>query len=154
MDGGVHQNLPVPRAVPLLNRVRWLAQSSQDAGEKSAGSPKYTAPTDRLAEMPAFRICWAMIPVRIYISAMQVTPEAIISASPSPVAAARERSSHLSSAGKMKSLSQLCKSWPPPYPRMRVMGMWVWQLTKPGIITLPEQSMVSSKLPWGRTGPT
>ncbi len=32
--------------------------------------------------------------------------------------------------------------------------MWVWQLTKPGIITLPAQSMVSSKLPWGRAGPT
>ena len=40
-------------------------------------------------------------------------------ASPSPVAEARERSSQRSSAGKMKSWSQLCRSCPPPYPRLR-----------------------------------
>ena len=104
--------------------------------------------------MPASSTCFAITPGRIYMSAMQVTPEAIISASPSPVAAARERSSQRSSAGKMKSWSQLCRSCPPPYPRMRVMGTWVWQLTKPGIITLPVQSMVWSKSPTGRSAPT
>ena len=82
----------------------------QVSGEKSSGAPKYTPPQDRLAEMPAFMISWAMVPVCIYISAMQVVPPAIISARPRAAPAATARSSSLASAGKMKSLSQCCKS--------------------------------------------
>jgi hypothetical protein len=78
-----------------------LAQSPHFSGEKSAGSPKYTAPQDRLAEMPASSTVWAMVSVFIYMSAMQVVPEAIISASPRAVPAATQRSSSLASAGKM-----------------------------------------------------
>ena len=55
-----------------------------------------------------------LVPVCAYISAIQVTPVAIISARPRPVPAATARASSLASAGKMKSLSQLCRSWPPP----------------------------------------
>ena len=56
--------------------------------------------------MPASTICRAMVPVFIYMSATQVTPEAIISARPRPVPAATARWSSLASAGKMKSFSQ------------------------------------------------
>ena len=34
------------------------------------------------------------------------------------------------------------------------MGMWVWVLTKPGIITFPAQSTTRSKVPAGRSVPT
>ena len=145
---------PSPAPCQSSYRRTWFSQSPHLSGEKSSGAPKYTAPLHRLAEIPASSTCRATTPMRIYMSAMQVTPEAIISASPRPVAAAMDRSSHLASAGKMKSLSQLWRSCPPPYPRMRVMGIWVWQLTRPGIITLPVQSMVRPKSPWGRLGPT
>ena len=95
MDGDVRQNLPVSvRAV-------WLAQSPHFSGEKSAGSPKNIPPQDRLAEMPDSRMVRAMTSSFMYISAIQVVPEAIISARPRAVPAATQRSSILSSAGKM-----------------------------------------------------
>ena len=74
----------------------------------------WTPPQDRLALMPASRICSAMVPVCIYISATQVTPEAIISARPSPAPAATARLSRRASAGKIYWLSQVCRSHPPP----------------------------------------
>ena len=82
-------------------RARWATQSPQVSGLKSAGSPKYTPPQDRLALMPAFKISWAMVEVNMYMSATQVTPEAIISARPSPAPACTARGSSLPSAGKM-----------------------------------------------------
>ena len=131
----------------------WFLQSPQPSEVKSPAAPKYTPPQDRLAEMPASRQSWAMVPVCMYMSAMQVTPEAIISASPSPAPARTARSSSLASAGKIQSLSHVWRSWPPPYPRMRVMGTWVWALTKPGSMTRLVQSMTSSNSPAGRSGP-
>ena len=44
----------------------------------------------------------------------QVTPEAIISARPSPAPAATARLSRRASAGKIYWLSQVCRSHPPP----------------------------------------
>ena len=82
-------------------RAIWLRQSEQLSTEKSSGAPKYTPPQDRLALMPALTISSAMTPVRMYMSAMQVTPEAIISASPRAAPAATARLSSLASAGKM-----------------------------------------------------
>ena len=64
--------------------------------------------------MPASRTVWAMAGVCIYISAMVVVPEAIISARPRPVPAATARSSSLASAGKIHWVSQVWRSHPPP----------------------------------------
>ena len=105
---------PAPAPCHSSVRAAWFRQSPQVSGEKSSGAPKYTPPQDRLALMPASRICSAMVPVCIYISATQVTPEAIISARPSPAPAATARLSRRASAGKIYWLSQVCRSHPPP----------------------------------------
>ena len=59
-----------------------------------------------MAEMPASAAACAITPVRMYMSAMQVVPEAIISISPREVQAATARSSHRDSTGKIKSFNQ------------------------------------------------
>ena len=55
-----------------------------------------------------------MAGVCMYMSAMVVTPLAISSARARPAPAFTARSSSLASAGKIQSLSQVCKSQPPP----------------------------------------
>ena len=92
-----------PSPTPFHSSVRaiWFRQSPQASGEKSSGAPKYTPPQDRLALTPDSSTIRATAPVCIYISAMQVVPEAIISARPRAVPAATHRSSSLASAGKI-----------------------------------------------------
>ena len=64
--------------------------------------------------MPACKTVSAMAGVCMYMSAMVVTPLAISSARARPAPAFTARSSSLASAGKIQSLSQVCKSQPPP----------------------------------------
>ena len=64
-------------------------------------SVNWTPPTDRLALMPAAATSWAMAGEWPYMSAMQVTPEAIISARPRSVQHRMARSSHRASTGKI-----------------------------------------------------
>ena len=60
-----------------------------------------TPPQHRLALMPEAATSWATASVWPYMSAMVVTPEAIISARPRSVQARMARSSQRASTGKM-----------------------------------------------------
>ena len=59
----------------------------------------------------------------IYVPAMQVTPEAIISARPSAVADQKNRPSSLSSAGKILSSNHLWRGRSSPYPLKSVIAL-------------------------------
>ena len=92
-----------PPLAPCHPSVRaiWFWQSPHLSGEKSSGAPNHTPPQDRLADRPASRAVRATAPLCIYMSAMQVVPEAIISAMPRAAPAATQVSSSLASAGKI-----------------------------------------------------
>ena len=91
---------------------RWTTQSWFLSGSK--GSSNWTPPQETLALMPAFSTSRRRASVCIYMSAMQVTPEAISSARPRAAQQRMARSSHLASTGKMKLWSQSWRSWPSP----------------------------------------
>ena len=99
MDGGVDADLAVVVVVPFSVSSRWTTQSPWVAGSRV--SENWTPPQLRLALMPAEATSWAMMSVCIYISAMVVTPEAIISARPRAVQDRTARSSQRASTGKM-----------------------------------------------------
>ena len=85
VDGGVHQNPPVVVAVPL--RSAPAAPHSRGGWRVKGVGELHAAAAQGLALMPEAATSWATASVWPYMSAMVVTPEAIISARPRSVQA-------------------------------------------------------------------
>ena len=99
VDGGVGQDLAVVVAVPGLGQLPLHPAVVVGVGVKIIG--ELHAPYRQVGADPLSATDWAMAGEWPYMSAMQVTPEAIISARPRSVQARMARSSQRASTGKI-----------------------------------------------------